>query len=249
MPSKPPAMLKSQPTNTCLGGEKKEKKQPREQSHATLGGGQGGGGFISDFTCGEGSQACTLPPQRSPDANAAILTWRVMDLECGTAWVSEFLSFDFTQYETQGLNLAWRSYRAPGVRLNSPCCELAVFFPPARTPRAGGVFSQMPPLQPDTLCISSAVIFSFLFLFSCKKKGTSQFSQLLLWIKELFCHCCWSNTVMQDHSGIFWQSLRGTGKKHGYRSLQTNRQEYVKGKEQWLGKIARVLITYCTHWS
>lgn len=112
--------------------------------------------------------------------------------ECGTAWVSEFLSFDFTQYETQGLNLPGTATEHPGWGLIR--CELAVFY----IVRAGGAFSQMPPLQPDTLCISSPV-----FFFSpMRKKGTSQFRQLLLWAKGLFCHCCWSNTVIQDQLGI-----------------------------------------------
>lgn len=71
MPSKPPAMLKSQPANTCL---EKKKKKSREHCHAIL------GGFHFRLYLGESSQACMLPPHCSPDANAANLTWRVMDL-------------------------------------------------------------------------------------------------------------------------------------------------------------------------
>lgn len=110
--------------------------------------------------------------------------------ECGTAWVSEFLSFDFTQYETRGLNLPGRATEHPGVRLNSLCCELAV----VHTVRAGDCLVKCHCCN-LTHCISSAVFFYL------RKMGTNQLSQLLLWVKGLFCHCCWSTTVIQDHLG------------------------------------------------
>lgn len=193
MPSKPPAMLKSQPANTCL---EKKKKVQRALSRNS--------GRVSFQTLLRGKQP-------SVHASSPLLTrckcskfnLESYGFECGTAWVSEFLSFDFTQYETRGLNLPGRATEHPGVRLNSLCCELAV----VHTVRAGDCLVKCHCCN-LTHCISSAVFFYL------RKMGTNQLSQLLLWVKGLFCHCCWSTTVIQDHLGSSGRSnvLEALGK-------------------------------------
>lgn len=88
----------------------KKKNHPREHCHAIL------GGFISDFAWGK---------QPSVNTSSPVLTRRKCSkfnsqsygFECGTAWVSEFLSFDFTHYKTQGLNLPGRAAEHPGLGL------------------------------------------------------------------------------------------------------------------------------------
>lgn len=90
-----------------LLGEKKKKNHSREQSRKFW-------EVSSQTLLRQSSQAWILPPQRSPDANAANITRESYGFKCGTAWVSEFISFDFTQDETQGLNPAGRATEHPG---------------------------------------------------------------------------------------------------------------------------------------
>lgn len=173
MPSQPPAMLKSQPANTCLWKKKKKRSHSREHCHAIL------GGFISDLTWGKQPGVNTSSPTLTR-CTCSKFNSQSYGFECGTAWVSEFLSFDFTQYETQGLNLPGRATQHPGWGL----ILCAVSFAVVHIVRARGVFSQMPPPQPDTVCISSAV-----FFFPAKKKkkknGNETRPQPLLWVKSV----------------------------------------------------------------
>lgn len=152
------------PLTLVFEKKKKQKKRShsREHCHAIL------GGFISDLTWGKQPGVNTSSPTLTR-CTCSKFNSQSYGFECGTAWVSEFLSFDFTQYETQGLNLPGRATQHPGWGL----ILCAVSFAVVHIVRARGVFSQMPPPQPDTVCISSAV-----FFFPAKKKkkktGTRQ---------------------------------------------------------------------------
>lgn len=74
MPSKPPAMLKSQPTNTRREKKKKKKNHPREHCHAIL------GVFISDLTWGKAAECERFLPSAHQTQMQQNLTRRVMDL-------------------------------------------------------------------------------------------------------------------------------------------------------------------------
>lgn len=166
MPSKPPAMLKSQPTNTC---REKKKNHPREHCHAIL------GGFISDFAWGK---------QPSVNTSSPVLTRRKCSkfnsqsygFECGTAWVSEFLSFDFTHYKTQGLNLPGRAAEHPGLGLIR--CAVSLQF--CTLLELGECLVKCH--RCNLTHSAFQVPFSFLSFFSAKKMRP--FSQPLLWVKS-----------------------------------------------------------------
>lgn len=136
---------------TLVLKKKNNNNNSREHCHAIL------GGFISDFTRGKQPSVNTSSPTLTR-RKCSKFNSESYGFECGTAWVSEFLSFDFTQYETQGLNLPGGATEHPGWGLIR--CAVSLQFHIVRT---RGVFSQMPPLQPDTLCISSAVFFFLSF--------------------------------------------------------------------------------------
>lgn len=106
------------------------------------------------------------------------------------------------------------------MRLNSLCCELTVLH----IVRARGVFSQMPPLQPEHTVFQ--VPFSFIFL---RKMGT-------ILAASSFGQKCSSDLAAElilkyKINWGFLASLRGTG-----RNIVTGpcRQTglFVKGKEQ-----------------
>lgn len=191
MPSKPPAMLKSQSTNTCL------KNHSREHCHAIL------GGFISDLTWRKQPSMNTSSPTLTR-RKCSKFNSESYGFECGTAWVSEFLSFDFTQYETQGLNLPGRATEHPGWGLIR-CAVSLQFY----------TLLELGECLVKCHCCNlthSAFQVRFFFFFFLRKMGTCQISQPLLWVNVLFCHCCWSNTVIQDQPGIFWKVLEALGK-------------------------------------
>lgn len=129
--------------------------------------------------------------------------------ECWTAWVSEFLSFDFTQHETRGLNLPGRAAEHPGVRLNLLCCELAV----VHTVRAGECLVKCH-------CCNLTVHFKCCFLLSAKNGNEPVLTASSLG-KSVILSLLLISSCNATSFGGFWQEqrLRGTGNKHGYRSL------------------------------
>lgn len=84
-----------------------KKNHSGDHCHAIL------GGFILDFTWGKQPSVNTSSPTLTR-RKCSKFNSESYGFECGTAWVSEFLSFDFTQYETQGLNLPGRTTEHPG---------------------------------------------------------------------------------------------------------------------------------------
>ncbi len=109
MPSKPPAMLKSQPTNTRLGKKKIKNKKIIPENAVT----QFWEVSSQTFTRGKQPSVNTSSPMLTR-CKCSKFNSQSYGFECGTAWVSEFLSFDFTHYKTQGLNLPGRAAECPG---------------------------------------------------------------------------------------------------------------------------------------
>lgn len=110
----------------------------------------------SQTLLGWSRQACTSSPTLTR-RKCSKFNSESYGFECGTAWVSKFLSFDFTQYETQGLNLIDRTTEHLGMRLNSLCCKLAVL---QHQESSGSSLSNA--TAATWHCISSAVFFLFL---------------------------------------------------------------------------------------
>lgn len=110
--------------------------------------------------------------------------------ECGTAWVSEFLSFDFTQYETQGLNLPGTATEHPGWGLIS--CAVSLQF--------CTLYELGEHLVKCHHCNLTHCAFEVLLSFFSPNAKIG--NKLISAAKVLFCHCCWSNTVIQDQLGI-----------------------------------------------
>lgn len=144
-----------------------KKSSGEQHCHAILGG-------FSDLTWGKQPSVNTSSPTLTR-RKCSKFNSESYGFECGTAWVSEFLSFDFTQYETQGLNLPGRATEHPGWGLIR--CAVSLQF--CTLLELGECLVKCH--RCNLTHSAFQVLFSFSFFFP-RKMGTSQFSQPLLWV-------------------------------------------------------------------
>lgn len=102
-----------------------KKNQSGEQSHAILGGVGELRGFHLRLYLGKAAKRAHFLPNAHQT--------QMQQFELGELWIwawnsmSKWISFIWLHsIWNPGLEPAWQSYRAPRVRLNSLCCELAV---------------------------------------------------------------------------------------------------------------------------